>query len=65
MIKAGDTVRLKKGVFVGKIPEGRQDNQSAVVRSLMTEEGWEGGLMMEQDLRGCLFWNESDVERVS
>lgn len=63
MIKVGDVVRLKKGFYVGRVAEGRQDNRTATVRSLLTDI--EGGLFMDRDLRGCRYWNVEDVEVVS
>ena len=63
MIKAGQTVRLKPEV-VRACPEGREDNNTAVVRASLEPET-RGGVMMERDLHGCQFWNENDLELVN
>jgi hypothetical protein len=58
-IKVGDIIRLKTGV-VHICPEGREDNFTAKVQSLLPR----GGIKTEQDLRGCKWWNQDDVEVV-
>lgn len=61
-IKPGDIVRLKRGV-TSSCPVGRDNNVMAQVKTLLPDV--EGGLFMEQDLRGCRYWNVADVELVS
>ena len=58
VISKGDTVRLKKGVTF-TIPEGREDNKTAKVLSLLSDV--EGGLFLDRDLRGIRYWNVNDV----
>ncbi|MDU8350604.1 hypothetical protein RYA05_01725 [Pseudomonas syringae pv. actinidiae] len=58
LIKEGSTVKLKASVRHVRCPEGREDNHSAKVRTVMSD----GRLMMDQDLRGCKHWNIEDVE---
>lgn len=57
-IREGSTVKLKASVSHVVCPEGREDNQTAQVRTAMSG----GRLMMAQDLRGCKHWNIDDVE---
>lgn len=59
MIREGDVVELRPGVK-HTCPAGRQNNRTAAVRHV----GAYGGLIMERDLRGALYWHESDVQRV-
>lgn len=58
-IQPGDTVKLKKGVK-HTCPEGRDNKRTAVVRSIYNGDN----VMMEDDLRGCLYWNIDDLELV-
>jgi hypothetical protein len=60
-IQVGDTVRLKRGV-TGLPIDGREDNRTAVVQSLL--KNVPGGLFMARDQRCCRYWNVADVERV-
>lgn len=62
-IRLGDTVRLRRGV-VHNCPAGREDNATAKVSCLMSP-AYPGGVMLERDLRGCLYWNVADLERVA
>lgn len=57
-IRPGDLVQLRKGVTVGRVPAGRQNNRTARVRAILPD----GGLYMERDLRGLRYWNITDVE---
>lgn len=66
LINVGDTVELKPMSHAGMhhvCPEGRTNNVSATVRAFMGED-CPGGLVMDQDLRGCLYWNINDVQKV-
>jgi hypothetical protein len=60
-IRKGDTVELKDSVQHHTCPEGRQNNRTAVIVSVYGEDNDQ--LMMERDLRGCLYWNKEDVRR--
>lgn len=59
--KKGDVVRLKRSVQ-HTCPEGRDDNATAAISVVYGQN--EDRLMMDRDLRGCLYWNEQDVELV-
>lgn len=61
-INLGDTVKLKSGTG-HRCPEGRDNHRTATVRARLTDV--EGGLYMDRDLRGCRYWNEQDVVRVT
>lgn len=61
-ITEGSTIRLKPGTVVGAIPEGRKNHRTAKVRSFLSDI--EGGIFTDRDLRGCRYWNISDVELV-
>lgn len=60
--KAGDEVRLKSDVK-HTCPTGRKNNKTAIVRGYMGER-YPGGIVLEDDLKGCLYWNEDDLEMV-
>lgn len=62
MIQVGQTVKLKPSV-VHACPEGRKDNDTAVVRGSL-EPKIRGGVVMDRDLHGCLYWNVDDLELV-
>ena len=60
-VKTGDRVRLtKKAEGLFDCPEGRENNPTAVVQARMDDYS-EGALVMQEDLRGCRYWNEADV----
>lgn len=63
IFKTGDTVRLKPDVLEcwEGCPEGREDNHQAVIRAVY---GNHGEVWLDQDLRGCKYWNQSDLELV-
>jgi hypothetical protein len=65
-IKVGDTVELKPCSHAGmyhQCPEERADNPTAVIRGFMGDD-YPGGVVMEQDLRGCRYWNIADLQKV-
>lgn len=65
-IKVGDTVELNPLSHAGmhhQCPEGRADNKTAVIRNFMGE-AYPGGVVVEDDLRGCRFWNINDLQKV-
>lgn len=60
----GDTVRLKPGTHAHLnhvCPEGRDDNHTAQIRACY---GDDGECWLDQDLHGCKYWNQSDLELV-
>jgi hypothetical protein len=59
--KEGDVVKLSPSVKNHKCPEGRDDNATAVVDSLMTGT-YKGGVHLDRDLHGCRYWNMDDLE---
>lgn len=70
IVKEGQLIRLKKSVSNGwTCPEGRTNNQTATVRTILTDGHFQGlkpgqrGLVLHQDLRGCRYWNEDDVTK--
>ena len=66
-IKIGDTVELKPGSHAQlhhTCPEGRDNNPTAVIRGFMGND-YPGGVVMEQDLRGCRYWNIADLRKVT
>lgn len=59
-INVGDTVKLTtKAKRLWSCPDDREDNSTAIVKALLPDI--EGGLFMDRDLRGCRYWNETDV----
>jgi hypothetical protein len=62
-IREGDTVKLKDTVKNHTCPKGRRNHRTAVVRFRLDDYA-KGALRMARDLRGCLYWNEEDVEKV-
>ena len=61
-MKLLDTVRLKAGITVGAIPEGREDNATAKIKTFLSDI--EGGVVLDRDLGGMKYWNVSDLELV-
>jgi hypothetical protein len=61
-MKVGDKVRVKEGIAIGKIPEGRENNKTAIVRAVL--EDIEGGVQTDRDLCGLRYWNAEDLEVV-
>ena len=59
----GDTVKLKKGTTVGAIPEGRENHRTAKIRTILTDTP--GGYVLDRDLGGMKFWNETDLDFVA
>lgn len=58
VLKVGDTVKLThyaRGSH--RCPEGREDNTTAVIRSI----GPNGEVNMSRDLEGCKWWNVTDL----
>lgn len=45
-------------------PEGRVYNKTARIVSFMDQETYKGGVMLDQDLRGCKFWNIKDLVKL-
>ncbi|MND22847.1 hypothetical protein D3C76_165480 [compost metagenome] len=65
-IKIGDTVKLKPGSHADmhhECPEGRDNSPTAVIRGFMGSD-YPGGVVMDQDLRGCRYWNVADLQKV-
>ena len=60
IFKNGDVVKLKDSVKNHVCPEGRDDNQTAVVFTTYGEDG--RAVMLVEDLRGCRYWNMDDLE---
>lgn len=61
-LEAGDTIRLKREVAKTQVcPKGRENHQTAKIRCFT---GADGGILTDRDLRGCLYWNIDDVEKV-
>lgn len=60
--KEGDIVRLKPGKAVAPefVPEGRQNHKTATIRCYLGH-GYPGGVGLDRDLNGCLYWNEDDL----
>lgn len=58
-LKVGDTVKLKPSINYGIIPEGRVHNPTAKVAVLLGD--MIGGIKLNQDLGGMLYWNEDDL----
>lgn len=59
-IKPGDIVRLKNSTVRYRVPEGREDNRSARVKTVFGV----GGMLLERDLNGMKWWNVEDVQVV-
>ncbi|MDE2097544.1 MAG: hypothetical protein KGL39_09885 [Patescibacteria group bacterium] len=57
-MEVGDLVQLRKGVFVGSVPKDIQDNLLATVERLLGN----GGVYLNQHLRGSRYWHEVDLE---
>jgi hypothetical protein len=62
-LKKGDTVQLKPDVLASwdGCPDGREDNHQANIRACY---GKDGEVWLDQDLRGCKYWNQADLELV-
>lgn len=58
-MNVGDLVRLKPGIFVGVVPEGRMNHRTARVRALLSDI--DGGVYTDRDLRGARYWHVEDV----
>lgn len=58
-LEVGDTVKLKPGTRIGKIPEGRGDHATAKVKTLLKDTP--GGVVLDRDLGGMIYWNETDL----
>jgi len=60
--KEGDVVRLKPGKAVEPkfVPEGRQNHKTAKVTGYLGQN-YPGGVAVDRDLNGCLYWNEDDL----
>lgn len=61
-MKVGDTVKLKSSIGV-KVPEGREANPTAVIKTLLTRI--EGGVFLERDLMGSRYWNVADLHKIT
>jgi len=42
-------------------PKGRNNNRHARIIAFMDQETYKGGVVMDHDLRGCLYWNVKDL----
>lgn len=61
MFKAGDKVKLKEDCeAIGGMPH--HDNKEATITRLLDEV--EGGVFLDDGLRGCRYWNIKDLEHV-
>jgi hypothetical protein len=60
--KHGQVVKLKDSVNNHVCPEGRDDNETAVVFTTYGDAN--SSVMTVEDLRGCRYWNEDDLELV-
>jgi hypothetical protein len=60
--KSGDKVKLKNSVKNRVCPEGRVDNKTAIISEVYGQN--RDCLQMQEDLEGCKYWNEADVELV-
>lgn len=60
--KEGDVVRLKPDLAVPPkfVPEGRQNNRTAKVKCYIGSV-YPGGVALDRDLNGCIYWNEDDL----
>ncbi len=58
VIAENSVVRLRATVQNHECPEGRVDNKTAVVRSVLSE----GRIWLKEDLAGCQWWNIDDLE---
>ncbi len=55
----GKVVKVKPG-YKGKCPEGREDNETAVI---VAELGYaEGAVKTDRDLNGSRYWNIDSLE---
>jgi hypothetical protein len=60
-VRVGNVIALRKKARQGwSCPKERENNATAVVVSTWGE----GCLMTDRDLRGCKYWNASDVRIV-
>jgi hypothetical protein len=63
MIRVGDTVKLRARVPRNtNIPEGRQDFRTAKVIAFL-DTPYIGGVRVDRDLNGMVFWNVQDLEK--
>lgn len=58
-IRLGDTVRLSTRTKLFHIPEGREDHATAVVQAVNLYDC--GGVKVNRDLNGMMWWNEEDL----
>lgn len=64
----GDTVKLKPGTLAKyhhECPDGRQDNHQADIRAMLRPGENTGEVWLDQDLHGCMYWNQEDLELVN
>lgn len=58
----GDTVKVKpERLKHHKCPEGRHDNHQADIRAVLRPAHNTGEVWLDQDLHGCLYWNQEDL----
>lgn len=57
-IQPGMNVMLKTKVVRTPVPQGRQDNRSAIVESINEE----GACRLRRDLNGMRWWHVSDLQ---
>jgi hypothetical protein len=64
-IQPGDEVALRKGVTPMRPIEGRRNNRTAVVQSVMDPKRYgEGALHLADDLHCCRYWNAAELRVV-
>lgn len=57
-IKVGSKVKLKRGHWgIKACPAGRKNNKTSKVCSILKI-----GVYLEDDLHGCRYWNQADLE---
>ena len=60
-IRVGTEVKVKHGV-IHTCPKGRENHRTAKIQTFLSDT--DGGVMVDRDLRGCLYWNLEDLEAI-